>query len=292
MSSLYDDFKSYFLNKDVLMKIILINAIVYIVGLLSSVICFLLKLPDPIALFSSSYLMLPASLTQLLAHPWTIITYMFLHNGIFHILFNMMVLYWFGGIFKDFLGAQKFIYTYFLTGIFGGLFYVLCYNVFPYFNDTVEYSKALGASAAIMGIVFGTATLVPNYEVMFAIFGAIRLKYIALIYLIIDLVGINSSNSGGHIAHLGGALFGYIIVKQLQNGNDWTKYPAKLIDSISNIFKKKKLKVAYKSSEPISVKKVAVSQEEVDRILDKISQSGYENLSSKEKEILFKAGKQ
>lgn len=292
MSSLYDDFKSYFLNKDVLMKIILINSIIYVVGLLSSVICFLLKLPDPIALFSSSYLMLPASLTQLIAHPWTIITYMFLHNGIFHILFNMMVLYWFGGIFKDFLGAQKFIYTYFLTGIFGGLFYVLCYNVFPYFSDSVEYSKALGASAAIMGIVFGTATLVPNYEVMFAIFGAIRLKYIALIYLIIDLVGINSSNAGGHIAHLGGALFGFIIVKQLQNGNDWTKFPAKLIDSITNIFKKKKLKVAYKSSEPITVKKAAVSQEEVDRILDKISQSGYENLSSKEKEILFKAGKQ
>lgn len=292
MSSLIDDFKSSFLNKDILMKIILINSIVYLITLLSSVICFLFKLPDPIAEFSTNYLMLPASTSQLLAHPWTIITYMFLHNGIFHILFNMLVLYWFGGIFKDFLGNQKFIYTYFLTGIFGGLFYVLCYNIFPYFSSSVEYSRALGASAAIMGIVFGTATLVPNFEVMFAIFGAIRLKYIAFIYLIIDLVGITSSNSGGHLAHIGGALFGFIIVKQLQNGNDWTKLPSKLIDSVTKLFQKRKLKVAYKSSEPITVKKVAVSQEEVDRILDKISQSGYDNLTSKEKEILFKAGKQ
>jgi len=292
MSSLIDDFKSSFLNKDILMKIILINSIVYVLSLLSSVICFLFKLPDPVALFSAQYLMLPASISQLLAHPWTIITYMFLHSGVFHILFNMLVLYWFGGIFQDFLGKQKFIYTYFITGIFGGLFYVLCYNIFPYFSDSVEYSKALGASAAIMGIVFGTATLVPNFEVMFAIFGAIKLKYIAFFYLIIDLVGITSSNSGGHLAHIGGALFGFIIVKQLQNGNDWTKFPAKAMNSISGLFQKKKLKVAYKSSEPISVKKVAVSQEEVDRILDKISQSGYDNLTSKEKEILFKAGKQ
>ena len=127
---------------------------------------------------------------------------------------------------------------------------------------------------------------------MFAIFGAIRLKYIAFFYLIIDLVGITSNNSGGHLAHIGGALFGFIIVKQLQRGNDWTKVPAKIFEGISSLFKKKKLKVAYKSSEPISVKKVAVSQEEVDRILDKISQTGYENLSAKEKEILLKAGKQ
>lgn len=292
MNSLIDDFKSTFLNKDILMKIILINIIVYVITLLSSVICFLFKLPDPIAFFAAEYLMLPASTSQLLAHPWTIITYMFLHSGIFHILFNMLVLYWFGGIFKDFLGAQKFVYTYFITGILGGLFYVLCYNVFPYFENSIENSKALGASAAIMGIVFGTATLVPNYEIMFAIFGAIRLKYIAFFYLIIDLVGITSNNSGGHLAHIGGALFGFIIVKQLQRGNDWTKVPTKIVERIQSVFKKKKLKVAYKNSEPISVKKVAVSQEEVDRILDKISQSGYENLSAKEKEILFKAGKQ
>lgn len=292
MSSIVDDFKNAFLRKDILMRIILINIIIYVIMLLSSVFCLLLKLPDPIAYIASHYLMLPASLTTLLVQPWTVVTYMFLHSGIFHILFNMLVLYWFGGIFQEYLGKQKFVYTYFLAGIFGGLFYVLCYNIFPYFSGSVENSKALGASAAIMGIVFGTATLLPNFEVVFAIFGAIRLKYIALFYLVIDLVGISGSNSGGHLAHIGGALFGFLFIKQLQSGNDWTKYPVKLAEGISSIFKKKKLKVAYKNPQNVTVKKPAVSQQEVDSILDKISQSGYENLTSKEKEILFKAGKQ
>ncbi len=292
MSSIIDDFKNAFLRKDILMRLILINIIVYVIMLLSSVFCLLLRIPDPIAYITSSYLMLPASVSTLLVQPWTMVSYMFLHSGIFHILFNMLVLYWFGGIFQEYLGKQKFIYTYFLAGIFGGLFYVLCYNVFPYFSSSVENSKALGASAAIMGIVFGTATLLPNFEVVFAIFGAIRLKYIALFYLVIDLVGISGSNSGGHLAHIGGALFGFLFIKQLQNGYDWTKYPVKIVDGISGIFKKKKLTVAYKNPNNITVKKPVVTQEEVDRILDKISQSGYENLSSKEKEILFKAGKQ
>jgi hypothetical protein len=164
--------------------------------------------------------------------------------------------------------------------------------VFPYFSDTVNYSKALGASAAVMGIVFGAATLLPDFSVVLAIFGAIRLKYIAFFYLLIDLVGISGSNSGGHLAHIGGALFGFIYIKQLQQGNDWTKYPVKLVDYISGLFAPKKLKVAYKNPNHITVKKAAVSQEEVDKILDKISKDGYEKLTAKEKEILFKAGKQ
>jgi membrane associated rhomboid family serine protease len=292
MSSLIDDFKNSFLKRDVLMKLILINAIIYVVSLLFSVTTLLLQIPNPFDLFSSQYLMLPANVNELIIHPWTLITYMFLHAGIFHVLFNMLVLYWFGGIFQEYLGSQKFIYTYFLSGIFGGLFYVLCYNVFPYFSDTVNYSKALGASAAVMGIVFGAATLLPDFSVVLAIFGAIRLKYIAFFYLLIDLVGISGSNSGGHLAHIGGALFGFIYIKQLQQGNDWTKYPVKLVDYISGLFAPKKLKVAYKNPNHITVKKAAVSQEEVDKILDKISKDGYEKLTAKEKEILFKAGKQ
>lgn len=292
MSSLIDDFKYSFLKRDVLMRLILINAVIYVVSLLFSVITLLLQIPNPFDSFTSQYLMLPANVNELLIHPWTLVTYMFLHAGIFHVLFNMLVLYWFGGIFQEYLGSQKFIYTYFLSGIFGGLFYVLCYNVFPYFNDTVNYSKALGASAAVMGIVFGAATLLPDFSVVLAIFGAIRLKYIAFFYLLIDLVGISGSNSGGHLAHIGGALFGFIYIKQLQSGNDWTKFPVKIVDFISGLFAPKKMKVAYKNPNTITVKKVAVSQEEVDKILDKISKDGYEQLTAKEKEILFKAGKQ
>lgn len=285
MSSLLDDIKNAFLRRDLLMRIIFINIVIYIVFLLFYVFCFLLKLPNPLEYISLHYLMLPADTSQLILHPWALITYMFLHNGVFHILFNMLVLYWFGGIFQEYLGKQKFIYTYFLAGIFGGLFYILCYNIFPYFSDSVAISKALGASAAVMGIVFGAATLLPNYSVVLAIFGPIRLKYIALFYFLIDLAGITSSNSGGHLAHIGGALFGFIYIKQLQRGNDWTKYPVKLMDGISSLFQRKKLKVVHK-------KETSVSQEDIDKVLDKISQSGYENLTAKEKEILFKAGKQ
>lgn len=292
MSSLVNDFKSMFLKKDLIMRLILINVIVFVFALLVNVFCLLLQLPNPVEYIIREFLMLPSNLRTLAFTPWSIITYMFLHSGIFHILFNMLVLYWFGNILQEYLGKQKFIYTYFLAGIFGGLFYVFCYNVFPYFSSTVASSKALGASAAVMGVVFASATLLPNYSVVLAIFGPVRLKYIAFFYLLIDLVGISSSNAGGHLAHIGGALFGFLFIKQLQNGNDWTKFPSKIVDGISNIFKPKKMKVAYKNPSTNTTKKQEVTQAEIDKVLDKISQSGYENLSAKEKEILFKAGKQ
>ncbi len=292
MSSLLNDLKYTFLKRDIVMRLILINVVVFVIVLLISVFCLLLQLPDPADYIIKEFLMLPSSLKSLAYTPWSIITYLFLHSGIFHILFNMLVLYWFGNLFVEYLGKQKFIYTYFLTGIAGGLFYVLCYNVFPYFNNTVETSKALGASAAVMGIVFATATLLPNYSIVLAIFGPVRLKFIAFFYLLIDLVGISGSNAGGHLAHIGGALFGFIIIKQLQNGNDFTRMPMKIVESITNIFKPKRMKVVHKNTININKNKNNVSQEEIDRILDKISQNGYENLSAKEKEILFKAGKE
>jgi membrane associated rhomboid family serine protease len=275
-----------------MMRLILINVIVFVLALLVNVFCLLLQLPNPVEYIIREFLMLPSNLRTLAYTPWSIITYMFLHSGLFHILFNMLVLYWFGNIYQEYLGKQKFIYTYFLSGIFGGLFYVLCYNVFPYFDSTVANSKALGASAAVMGIVFATATLLPNYTIVLAIFGPIRLKYIAFFYLLIDLIGISSSNAGGHLAHIGGALFGFLFIKQLQNGNDWTKLPVKLIDGIAGIFKPRKMKVAYKNPSIKTTKNDTVTQAEIDKVLDKISQSGYENLTAKEKEILFKAGKQ
>ncbi len=292
MSSILNDLKLMFFKRDLMMRLILINVIVFVFALVVNVFCLLLQLPNPVEYIIREFLMLPSNLKTLAYTPWSIITYMFLHSGIFHILFNMLVLYWFGNIYQEYLGKQKFIYTYFLSGIFGGLFYVLCYNIFPYFSSSVESSKALGASAAVMGIVFATATLLPNFTIVLAIFGPIRLKYIAFFYLLIDLVGISSSNAGGHLAHIGGALFGFLFIKQLQNGNDWTKFPAKIIDGISGLFKSKKMKVAYRNPSANTNKKQDVTQAEIDRVLDKISQSGYENLSAKEKEILFKAGKQ
>lgn len=292
MSSLLNDIKLLYNRRDIVMRLILVNSSIYVISLLFFVFTLLLQVTNILDVFTSEYLMLHSNLNHLIFHPWTLVTYMFLHSGVFHVLFNMLVLYWFGNLFVEYLGTKKFIYNYFLSGIFGGLFYVLCYNVFPYFNDTVAYSKALGASAAVMGIVFGAATLLPDYTIVLAIFGPIRLKYIAFFYLILDLVGISSSNSGGHLAHIGGAFFGFLFVQQLKKGNDLSKFPSKIIDSFGSIFKRRKLKVVHKNSSATNKPNSTISQAEIDRILDKISQTGYENLTSKEKEILFKAGQQ
>lgn len=284
MSSIVEDIKTSFRRGDVVMQLIAINVISYIIITMSWLICLLFKLPDPIDFILDNYLKLPADLSELLYKPWTLITYMFMHKTVFHILFNMLVLYWFGGLFIEYLGKKKFLPTYILGGIFGGLIYILSYNFFPYFESKVAISKALGASGAIMTIVFACATLLPNYSIVLAIFGAVRLKYIAAIYLILDLVSIGGSNAGGHLAHIGGALFGYLYIKQLQNGRDLSNWMNKIFDVLK--FEKRpasKIKVVHKQT------KQSVSQAEIDAILDKISASGYDSLTAREKEILFKA---
>ena len=290
--SIYQDIKSSFRNGDVLMQIIGINIAIYIVILISWLLTLLFKLPDPIDFILVNYLMLPADVGELIYKPWTIITYMFMHKTVFHILFNLLVLYWFGRLFIEYLGEKKFLPTYLMGGVFGGLFYVFCYNVFPYFDDKILLSRALGASAAIMTIVFAAATLLPNFSIVLAIFGPVKLKYIAAIYLVLDLVSIGGSNAGGHLAHIGGALFGFLYIKSLQNGYDLSRMFANLIDWISKVLKpKQKIKVAYRNQN-YTQQSNKISQEEIDRILDKISSGGYESLSAKEKEQLFKAGKE
>lgn len=290
MSSILDDIKYSFKRGDVLMQIIGINVIIYLVILFSWLICLLFKLPDPVDYVLVNYLMLPADLQELMYKPWTLITYMFMHKTVFHILFNLLVLYWFGNLFIEYLGKKKFLATYLLGGIVGGLFYIISYNFFPFFESKVAISKALGASASIMTIVFACATLLPNFSIVLAIFGAVKLKYIAAIYLLLDLVSIGGSNAGGHLAHIGGAFFGFLYIKQLQQGRDLSNFLAKFLDGLQNIGtgkKKSKIKIVHKANQSSQV-----SQAEIDAILDKISASGYDSLTKREKEILFNAKNQ
>jgi membrane associated rhomboid family serine protease len=258
---------------------IIVFLIINVVGVLEAQIFN----SENIAFFSQKYLLLTANLHLLPTRFWTPITYMFMHATVWHILFNMLMLFWFGTIFEDFLGKKRTLGLYFLGGLAGGALYIICYNTLPFFtHDNLAASSTLvGASASVMAIIVATATQLPDYSISVIFIGPVKLKWLVLFMLALDFLGTIGPNAGGEIAHLGGALIGFTYIKQLQKGNDW-------IAKIGSIFKAKpKLKVVSKNSFGKSDRKPR--QEEIDLILDKISQSGYDSLSKQEKEILFRA---
>ncbi|MFS8617576.1 MAG: rhomboid family intramembrane serine protease [Solitalea sp.] len=244
-----------------------------------------------IELFYQKYLFLPGSLENLVTRPWTILTYMFLHAGLWHILVNMLFLFWFGRLLEEYLGRKKVISLYFLGGIAGGLLYIISYNIFPYLQDQLDYALLVGASASVMAILVASATLLPDYTFFLLLLGPVKLKYIALVLVILDFLSIAGSNPGGMIAHLGGALFGFLFIRQLRKGNDFSKPFMKVVDGLGSLFRRKPtLKVKYTNKSKAGNPAQPLSkQDEIDAILDKISKSGYESLSAEEKNKLFRA---
>lgn len=233
--------------------------------------------------YTSEYLLLPASLPKLLTRFWTPITYMFMHADIWHILFNMLWFYWFGQIFEEYLGKKRTLGLYFMGGLAGAFLFVFSYNVFPIFThvNAAASNYLLGASASVMAIMVATATLLPDYTFNLILIGPVKLKWLVLFFIVLDFLGITGLNAGGELSHLGGALIGFLYIKQLQKGNDW-------IGNIVKLFQPKpKMKVV--SSNPSRKSYDLPRQEEIDLILDKISRSGYDSLSKQEKEILFRA---
>lgn len=268
-------------------QLILVNVAVFLlVGLLNLLVLISGTESSPMHKFML-YLMLPASLPVFITQPWSLFTYLFLHDNFFHILFNMLWLYWLGGLLLEYLGKRKFREAFYGGGIFGGLMYILMYNIIPAFQMQIPATYALGASAGILAVVVATATLLPDYSVQLLFFGNVKLKWIALASVILDLISIPNGNAGGHIAHLGGALFGFFYIRYLY------KYGGHLIpDRIVHLFKRKEnIRIHYNSgSKPNPVNQP--SQSDIDSILDKISKSGYDSLTKKEKETLFKASKE
>lgn len=245
------------------------------------------------------WLELPASVVQFCYQPWTLITYMFMHANLMHLLFNMLWLYYFGRLFLVFFSARHLRGLYFFGGIFGWLFYTLAYNLFPYFKDSVDYSYLLGASASVLAISIAVAVKSPEYKVNLMFIGTVRLKYIALFLIITDLMMITSSNAGGHISHLGGALGGWLFTSQLQKGHDATAWINKCIDICTGNWtsfhtnRKPKMKLhhgKHQQDYDYNTKKKQQS-DETDRILDKLKQSGYDSLTEEEKKHLFNAGR-
>ena len=264
-----------------------INVIVFLAIGAASVLENLVLNSDNVYQLAYGYLTLPSYLPRLAAHFWTPLTYMFMHADFLHLLFNMLWLYWLGQIFEEFLGDKRILGLYLMGGLAGALFFVGSYNLFPMFTQNGIYvgASVVGASASVMAIIAAAATITPNYEIMLFGILPIKLKWIAVFYVATGFWGIKGPNAGGEIAHLGGALMGFIYVKQLQRGNDW-------IAGIANLFKfKKRSKLKVASTNRNIVTDDAPRQEEIDRILDKISTTGYDNLSKQEKDTLFRASK-
>ena len=282
-----EDFKNAW-NKDnnALVKIILINVVVFVSASFIEIFLTLSGAGDAFKLFINK-LMLPASFTTFITQPWSLISYFFLHLGFTHILWNMLFLYWFGKIIQDNIGNNAVISLYVLGGIIGGLSYMALFNIIPYYDNRISESLMLGASAGVFSIVAGSATLLPNYTFYLLFLGPVRIKYIALFYILLSFLDVTGSNAGGEIAHLGGAMIGYLFIRQLQNGVNIGEG----VINIINFFNKEKNKKPEQNSSPKEDTKYDISQDEIDKILDKISESGYSSLSKNEKEKLFNASK-
>lgn len=240
------------------------------------------------------WLSAPAYIPSLLYKPWTLITYMFYHEDFFHIAFNMLGLYWFGKLFLEFLNKKQLVGIYLLGGLSGYIFYMLAFNFIPGLRVYLEGTTIIGASAAVLAILAGVSFYRPDYSIYLMFFGQVKLKYLALVYILIDILTMFSGNSGGHIAHLGGMFFGWMFALQLRKGKDITTGINRILDFlITSLKPRKKLKVSHrKPVNDIEYKKQKASeQKEIDAILDKISRSGYDSLNKDEKEMLFKMGR-
>ena len=296
MNPFIQDIKKQYKNGSVLIKLIFVNVAVFLGLHLFGLIVWFFRISNGSVLLVK-WMAIPADLSQLLLKPWTIITYMFLHESFIHIFFNMVVLYFGGTIFLNYLNGKKLVVTYLLGGLAGAALYLLAFNVLPIFNQVAIYSIALGASASVMAILVAAATYVPNYVVRLMFLGEIKFKHIAIGYVILDVISIPQGNAGGHIAHLGGAIFGFLYIQQLKKGKDFTMRFSRFLDMLKGMFMGgKKMKVVYKEQGKTKTDQAynnqkADNQKKVDAILDKISKSGYDSLTGEEKAILFDASK-
>ena len=265
----------YISGLNIVEKIILFNITLYLLPFVLKTVLFLFNIKG---LSIVNWFTIDATLSEFILKPWSILTYGFIHGSFSHIFWNMLILYYFGNILKNIFG-EKLILNLFLSGIVaGGLTYLISYNLFPVFKGV--NSVMIGASAGVMSVLFFLAAYDPQYRIRI-IFFDIKILYIALFLFFYDIIQIPLNNSGGHIAHIGGALWGYYYSVKYNNGSD-------LVNSILSYFKKN---TNNKPSVKSKTENKSFNQDKIDEILDKISDSGYDSLTKSEKEYLFKVGK-
>ncbi len=310
-NSILEELKYQFRYGGVLTQLVLVNVAVWVVLIILGIVSNVFLAGDPnIYAPVKSFISVPSGLKTLATRFWTPFTYMFVHEGALHILFNMLWLWWFGRIFTVFLDVKKILPIYLMGGLAGAFVFVLLYNTLPVFKG-VDLPM-IGASASVMAVVFATVALSPDYSIRLLFFGDVRIKYIALVMILFDLLAIsNLSNTGGHFAHLGGAAMGFFLMRQLQNGNDWISPVNNFFDRITGN-RNPKPRVVYRRRESVKAEAKGFQEtvianikrkqkasldpnnmtmeekrEKVDEILDKIKEKGYDNLSKEEREFLF-----
>ena len=299
--TLWEDIKyRLFNNSSAVSQLLLINILAFAVVSVFRLVLFFFNLSEA-AEGIVRYLYVPGDAWLFVLRLWTPVTYQFMHTGVFHILFNMLMFFFMGNLLQDFLGSKKVWRIYLGGGIVGALVFLISYNVFPVFAKSGSLGFLVGASGSVMAITAAAATLLPNFEVL--LFGVFRmkLKWLALALILIDITGIPSGNPGGGLAHLGGAFFGmmYIFYVKGEFGNPILKF----FDSLNKIIPKnskpdeKKIyrEKVYSNTENRKAntrqekRSSKPNQDEIDAILDKISHSGYDSLTKAEKEVLFRA---
>lgn len=298
MADIFDDLKRTFQQGNIVVRLIYINVATFILSTLLSVSLGLFNV-NAAEFLRNFYL--PADLLQLLRRPWSMITYMFMHAGIWHLLGNMLWLYWFGKLFLYFFSAKHLRGLYVVGGLFGGLLYIVAYNLFPIFSNQLYSATLLGASASVLAIAIATAVREPEYRINLMLVGPVRLKYFALFIVLFDALYVGSNNAGGHIAHLGGALAGWWFARGIYQGRDITSWVNKCIDAIGGLFVKRerkprrpKMKVHsqnFRTADYEYNARKKAQSDEIDKILEKLKKSGYSSLSDKEKQQLFEASK-
>ena len=243
--------------------------------------------------FIKKYLFLPADTSLFLSKPWTLITYMFIHIDLLHILFNLIWLYFGSQLFLRYLNQRQLYTTYILGGICGGLFFMVSYNLFPVFKESVSEATAIGASAGVLSIFVAISTYKPNSIIQMPLLGNVQLKYIAISLVILDILSVGPENPGGHIAHIGGALFGFLYILLLRNKWDLSVNFYRITNIFSNKTNRNQQnkKRKNKADDDTYRKDRVNKQKKINLILDKISKSGYDSLTKQEKELLFKESK-
>lgn len=293
MEDIFTRLKRSFVEGGMLSKLIYINCGVFILVRLIDVILTLCGFGY---VNFMQYLQYPSLPDLVIIRPWTIITYQFTHYDFWHILFNVLWLYWFGQIFLQYFNQRQLTGVYILGGVCGALFFTLIYNIFPYFKDVSAYSFLMGASASVMAVVFAISFYRKDYEIALLFIGRVKLIYLAIASLLLDILSVTSANSGGHIAHIGGAVFGVFFASMIAKGKDPTAFLNKIIDRIINLGGRRRPKMRVtrfnkRSSDYDYNARRQRQNEEVDEILDKLKRSGYESLSTDEKKKLFDASK-
>lgn len=304
--SIIQDIRQVFGRRDnALYQLIVLNVLVFAVVVLLEAITFLAQASGVLSLVMRQ-VELSANLGVLARHPWTVLTYAFTHQGFFHILFNMLNLYWFGQLIREYLGDRKLVSLYILGALAGAAVFLLSYNFIPVLQPAAAAGQSvLGASGAVTAIIVAAATLLPDYTFMLLLLGPVKIKWIAVAVVLISLAGVNGGNTGGEIAHLGGALLGFVFIRQLQAGRDLGRPVQAVGNWVSGLFSPRPaMRASY--PEPVAARRsvsagstpqkaagpAQPAAEEVDLILDKISRSGYESLSKEEKQKLFRASQQ